>query len=567
MRVALAAAQLVGTFGVVGGVGGWVAVEQAHRGVRGAETDLRAAHSGFQAQLKKSLADGTPAEMLSELKLRETRLIAKPEPVPSFVVDRQVTSELSRRTEDIRRLTVEVAMREVDEEVSLNDQLRAALEAMAKDLVGARDAGVDTATYDTAYQEAEAAAGREEIPRLASKDLEALKAQDGALTAATADRVAYNSALRAASDDAGYQRSRALSDLAQARAIPVLDISDVAAAIADLESRFPNARTPDDFNNLAAGYAADARVLENLLYSRSNAYSLLATARYELGLAQGAGADVSSDAAKINALATQLDGASTLVQIQSVEGPLSFLIRDLVGLYQAARSRPFTPAGAIVDGVPFIHQAYSLSCEAAALEMALMYYGHNVSQDDILNYFTIDRTPPSRAANGSLVWGNPYRSFVGNYNGYENADSGSMSGYGVYYPRVAAAGNNFGAYVAQSGEVIPPSTIYAAAKNRQPVVVWVAFAYQPHPMQYMAAYDGTQNIMYGAPWEHAVTISGWAPGYVLINNPDTHPEWIDDNTFEAAYAMFNHMAVIFSNPPPPQPSPAPAPSPSPSPSP
>ncbi|HXA41599.1 MAG TPA: C39 family peptidase [Candidatus Solibacter sp.] len=567
VRVALAAAQLVGTFGVAGGVGGWVAVDQAHRGVSGAETELKAADTEFRAQLNRSASDGTPAEKLADLSVRETKLVARPKPAATFVVDRQVIMELGRRTADIRRMTIDVALREVDEEVSLNEQLRAALEAMAQDLVAARNAGIDTSTYVAAYQQGEAAAGREQIPRLASKSIQDLKTQDAALVAATAGRVAYISALQAASDNAGYQRSRALGDLAQARAIPVLDVTAVAAAIADLESRFPSATTPDDFNNLAAGYAADAATLENLLYSRSNAYSLLASARYELGLAQGAGADVTSDAAKINALATQLDAASNLAAIQAVEGPLSFLIRDLVGLYRAAKSRPFTPAGAIVDGVPFIHQVYSLSCEAASLEMALMYYGHNVSQDDILNYFTVDRTLPSRSPSGSLIWGNPYKSFVGNYNGYENADSGSLSGYGVYYPRVAAAGNYFGAYVAQAGEVIAPSTIYAAAKNRQPVVVWVAFAYQPHPMQYMAAYDGTQNIMYGAPWEHAVTISGWAPGYVLINNPDTHPEWIDDSTFEAAYAMFNHMAVIFSNPPPPQPSPAPAPSASPKPSP
>ncbi len=519
VRVALAAVQLVGTFGIAGGVGGWVAVDQAHRGISGAETELKAADAEFRAQLKRSVDEGTPAGKFTDLKVRETHLVATREPAPTFVVDRQVIEVLGRRTADVRRMTIDVALREVDEEVSLNAQMRAALAAMAQDLVAARDAGIDTATYVAAYQEGEAAAAREEIPRLAGKSLQDLKSQDAALAAATAGRVAYNTALQSASDNAGYQRSRALGDLAQARAIPVLDITAVASAIADLETRFPTARTLDDFNNLAAGYAADAGTLENLLYSRSNAYSLLASARYELGLAQGAGADVTGDAAKIASLAGQLDAASTLAAIQAVEGPLSFLIRDLEGLYREARARPFTPPGAIVDGVPFIHQVYSLSCEAASLEMALMYYGHNVSQNDILNYFTIDRTPPSRTANGTLVWGNPYRSFVGNYNGYENADSGSMSGYGVYFPRVAAAGNYFGAYVAQAGEVILPSTIYAAAKNRQPVVVWVAFAYQPHAMQYMQAYDGTQNIMYGAPWEHAVTISGWAPGYVLFPPP------------------------------------------------
>ena len=560
--MALAAAQLVGTFGIAGGVGGWVAVDQAHRGVSSAETELKAADTEFRAQLKRSVSDGTPAEKLADLSARETKLVARPKPAATFVVDRQVIMELGRRTADIRRMTIDVALREVDEEVSLNDQLRIALVAMEQDLVAARDAGIDTSTYVAAYQQGEAAAGREQIPRLASKSLQDLKTQDGALVAATAGRVAYNSALQTASDNAGYQRSRALGDLAQARAIPVLDVTAVATAIADLESRFPSARTPDDFNNLAAGYAADAATLENLLYSRSNAYSLLASARYELGLAQGAGADVTNDAAKINALATQLDTASTLGAIQSVDGPLSFLIRDLEGLYFEARSRPFVPPGAIVYNVPFYKQIYSLSCEAASLQMALAYYGVNVSQDQILGQITIDSTRPYYDASGTLVWGNPYNHFVGNVNGYENADSGSLSGYGTYYPRIGYAANQYlPGSVAAAGEGISADTVFAAAHNRQPVVAWVAFAYQPHPIHYMRAYDGTGNsIMYGAPWEHAVTIAGWAPGYVLINNPDSHPEWIDAGTFTAAYAMFNDMAVILQKP---QPASSPAPSPSP----
>jgi hypothetical protein len=64
-------------------------------------------------------------------------------------------------------------------------------------------------------------------------------------------------------------------------------------------------------------------------------------------------------------------------------------------------------------------------------------------------------------------------------------------------------------------------------------------------MHYRSAFDG-RTVRYGAPWEHAVTIAGWAPGYLLINNPHSHPEWIDAGTFEAAYGMFNDMAVVLA---------------------
>jgi uncharacterized protein YvpB len=275
---------------------------------------------------------------------------------------------------------------------------------------------------------------------------------------------------------------------------------------------------------------------------------------------------VGADAGRLNDLAAQLDQASNLSTIQAIAGQLSFVIRDLQGLYFEARSRPFQPAGAIIDNVPFYRQIYSLSCEAASLQMALAYYGINASQDTILGFFGVDRTPPYYDGGGTLHWGDPYEKFVGNPNGYENAGSGAASGYGTYYSAVARAAATLGGHVAQAGEGISPSAIYAAAHNRQPIVAWVAFAYQPHPMHFMVAFDG-RTVMYGAPWEHAVTISGWAPGYLLINNPHSHPEWIDAGTFEAAYGMFNDMAVVLMSPPPPPPPPPSPPPPSPSPSP
>jgi uncharacterized protein YvpB len=563
VRVLVAAAQVLGTFGVAGGVGGWVALQQNQQSVTGAESELRSADAAFHAQLKKSLAEGTSDDRLSDLWIREANMVAQPQPRAAFVVDRAVITTISSRTGDIRRMTVDLQLREIDQEVALNQQLRDLLATMAGDLIAGRDAGLDTAAFDAAYQSALTDAGKEEIPRLAQTSLDTATAQDAALKVATAGKVASNIAMKAAVDDANYQRQRALSDLARAQAIPVLDIHDVAAAIADLEARFPGARSIDDFHNLAAGYAADARTLENLLYSRGNAYSLLASAQGELAKAQGAGADVTNDAAKLNDLANQLGAAANLAAIQAIDGQLSFLIRDLEGLYFEARSRPFVPAGAIDYGVPFYKQIYSLSCESAALQMALAYYGANTNQDTILGIIGVDNHPPSYDSSGTLVWGNPYNSFVGNPNGYENADSGSASGYGTYFPRIAAAAEYFlPGSVSTHQENVPTDTVFAAAHNRQPIIAWVAFAYQPHPMHYMRAWDGSNNsIMYGAPWEHAVTVAGWAPGYLLINNPHSHPEWIDAGTFAAAFGMFNNMAVILQKPAPAPPAPSPKPSP------
>jgi uncharacterized protein YvpB len=559
LSVAVASALVVGTFGVAGGAASWLAALQNDQGVNAAQADLEAADGAFFEQVSLSLADGTPADRLADLEVREVRVIRQRAPQSTFFVDRSVVTAINKRARDIRRMTVDVELRELDVAAAINKQLRDLLTAMSQDLVAARNAGIDTVAYDRAYQQGEDAAARQDVPRLAQQTLDEARAQDEALKSATAAKLAADAAFQAAHDNANYQRQRALSDLGEAHAIPALDVRAMAANIADLESRFPGAATTDDFNYFASAYAAQATPLESLLYARSNAYSLLASARGEMARAQGAGADVSADAAAIADLGGQLDRAGGLAAIQAIAGQLSFVIRDLVGLYVAARSRPFQPAGAIVDNVPFYKQVYSLSCEEAALQMALAYYGVNVSQDQVLAQIGVDRRAPYYD-HGALVWGDPYASFVGNPNGYETADAGSASGYGTYYSTIAAAARVFfPGSVVQAGEGISPDAVFAAAHNRQAAVVWVAFGYQPHPMRYMRTFGG-RTVMYGAPWEHAVTISGWAPGYVLINNPHSHPEWIDAGTFVAAYAMFNNMAVILDHPPPPAaPSPAPSP--------
>ena len=51
---------------------------------------------------------------------------------------------------------------------------------------------------------------------------------------------------------------------------------------------------------------------------------------------------------------------------------------------------------------------------------------------------------------------------------------------------------------------------------------------------------------YAGPGEHAVTVVGVQPTKVLINNPSTGVEWIDKRTFEAVYAIYDHMAVILA---------------------
>ena len=75
---------MVGTFGVAGGGGSWLAAQQQDQGVVGAEANLRAADRAFFQQVSLSLADGTPADKLADLEVREARIANGPTPQASF---------------------------------------------------------------------------------------------------------------------------------------------------------------------------------------------------------------------------------------------------------------------------------------------------------------------------------------------------------------------------------------------------------------------------------------------------------------------------------------------------
>jgi len=77
------------------------------------------------------------------------------------------------------------------------------------------------------------------------------------------------------------------------------------------------------------------------------------------------------------------------------------------------------------------------------------------------------------------------------------------------------------------------------------VIAWVPFDWTAHSTSTYLAFDG-RRIRFGAPYEHAVVVVGVNGDQLLMNNPWTGQEWISKATFEAAYSMFNQMAVVIS---------------------
>ncbi|MFA5188422.1 MAG: C39 family peptidase [Patescibacteria group bacterium] len=129
--------------------------------------------------------------------------------------------------------------------------------------------------------------------------------------------------------------------------------------------------------------------------------------------------------------------------------------------YQAAAAMiPISPA--IELSVPFHRQQHSLSCEAAALTMALNYKGVKVTENELINQLPVSDPGPRQSGN---IWGDPNLGFVGNING-----SMPNTGYGVYEKPIFDLATKY-----RSAKIMSNATItdlITELSNNNPIVVW-----------------------------------------------------------------------------------------------
>ena len=199
--------------------------------------------------------------------------------------------------------------------------------------------------------------------------------------------------------------------------------------------------------------------------------------------------------------------------------------------------------GAISLQAPIIKQDLALDCESAALEVALAVKNIEVPQDRIFYSLPQQPQPPQLGANGYPVrWGDPYAAFVGDVNGYEP----SFTGYGVYYPPIVAAAEQFGATaLGRTGWTVPE--IVAQLREGNSVVVWLTSDFKPHVPRYWTAWDGRR-----IPWavgEHAVPVIGFNPVQNTITIVDVLygvERTMTTQAFAAALTTFDGMGVAVS---------------------
>ncbi len=199
-----------------------------------------------------------------------------------------------------------------------------------------------------------------------------------------------------------------------------------------------------------------------------------------------------------------------------------------------------------VLSIPLHYQEHKLSCEAAALVMALSHEGISVDELTLIGFMTRDPRPAVLDAAGNVVtWGDPSRSFVGDPDGSLQLHTG----YGVYAHPVATAAATAGGKVLRAGgglygTPVPAADVYNAILDGHPVIAWISNTYHTQPLLKYTSFDGAP-VSYNLT-EHAVTLVGVRSGSVLVNDPWFGQQWRSMAEFEAGYATFEQMAVILA---------------------
>ncbi len=197
-------------------------------------------------------------------------------------------------------------------------------------------------------------------------------------------------------------------------------------------------------------------------------------------------------------------------------------------------------APARAAGVPLYRQEHALTCEAAALRMALGSLGVEVTEGDILDRLARDPTPRQVQSDGSIVWGDPDVGFVGAFDG-----TFAVDGYGVYDGPICDVAQSFGFSGSTHQRGTDPSSVYWAVRQGAPTLVWVPYALSVRGRGAWFTPDG-RTVEYVVT-EHCVVVADVTDTGVVYADPwEAVLKTADFATFEAAFGEIDNRAVMVS---------------------
>jgi uncharacterized protein YvpB len=171
-------------------------------------------------------------------------------------------------------------------------------------------------------------------------------------------------------------------------------------------------------------------------------------------------------------------------------------------------------------------QEHSLSCEIAALKMALAGYGLNVSESEL-----ISRLP------FTSMRGDPNEAFVGDIDGRM-----ASTGYGVYWNPIAKVAN---AYLRSEVFQASPGLVASHIIAGRPVIMWGYFG-RGNKISWTTP-AGKQIV--GINGEHARTVVGFtgsvdAPDGFIVIDPIYGEEFWTASELFGNWQPFNNMGVV-----------------------
>jgi uncharacterized protein YvpB len=215
-------------------------------------------------------------------------------------------------------------------------------------------------------------------------------------------------------------------------------------------------------------------------------------------------------------------------------------VRQALSRNRSSVELPVVPLRTTIALRP-VRQVLHNDCEATALSMLLAAAGHNVRQlrlqARLPNSGPLD---PEPVAGSSLFrWGDPERGFVG-----RPAGGGTEGGFGVYEPPIRALAARYGTHLLDlHGRSL--AVVRHALLAGHPVLAWVGLAAGPY-LSWLTPSGRRITVNLN---EHAVTLVGAGPGYVLVNNPLTgeRERWSDE-LFSYRWRLLGRRALELGPP-------------------
>jgi uncharacterized protein YvpB len=187
--------------------------------------------------------------------------------------------------------------------------------------------------------------------------------------------------------------------------------------------------------------------------------------------------------------------------------------------------------------VPYYRQQFKLTCEIASLRSALKAIGISVTEAELWMRLRKDFTKRVKKSDGSIVWGDPSKGFVGNPNG-----SMPTTGYGVFLTPIAELANWYAS--SSAIRIDDPRAIDHALSLGHPIVVWFAVG---NPS--VISWKTLEGKMIQAPLhEHTLVVVGYRGSSDFIEglyaiDPLTGLQYISWDEFQYRSSFFDHVGL------------------------